>query len=480
MTGKRTQIALAGALLVGVSAPAMAETSTDLQGEVAALRAELAEMRQQQDEQWLTERRAEEIKGLVKDVLSDAETRASLLAEGATAGIDEKGKIFLKSADGAWKANFSGQIQFRYLYNEADRPAGQKEDTEDGFQMRRVKLGVSGHIADPKIYYKLVFATERDVSTSTRSFTDSGGDTGSVRDTTKAAGDVLVEDAYFGYKFDNGMFVQAGISKLPFARQELISSSRQTAVDRSIVTEYFTLDRAEQIQVGYSNDTIKVVVAGSDGADNQFTDPLGTGDQAHSFAVTGRLDWKVMGDWGQMKDELAWAGEDTALFVGVAGHWENNKDNGPGSTGNSEWYAVTVDALLEVDPFSVTGAVFYAEEDNSTTTGTVADLEAMGFYVQGAVNLDDTWAPFIRYNWLEQDPDAPTQDALQAVTVGVNYFFRKHNAKLTADVVYLFEGESLDEVGDINGGELSSGLGLTSKDNDEDEFAVRVQFQLLF
>ncbi len=452
MTGKCAKVALAGALLAGMSVPAMSENMTDVQGEIQALRAELAQVRAQQEESWLTERRAQEIKGLVKEVLADAETRASLLAEGATAGIDDKGKIYLKSADGSWKAEFGGQIQMRYIWNENEGAAGADDESVDGFQMRRVKFSVGGHIADPKLYYKLVLATDRD------------------------SGDVVMEDAFFGYKFDSGLFVQAGVFKLPFARQELVSSASQVAVDRGIVTEYFTLDRAEQVQIGYQGDDFAVAASIHDGADNEWTEF--TGDQAHSFGVTGRVDWKVMGEWDQAKDELAWSkDEGTALFIGAAAQWENNKDNAGAVANADDWYALTIDALLEMNPFSLTAAYFYAEANNPAGVG---DLEAQGFYLQGAVNIDDTWAPFARYEWIEQDPEAGGQDPLTAVTVGVNYFMKKHAAKITADVVYIFEGTSIAEVGDINGGELSDGLGLTGKTNDEDQLAFRLQFQLLF
>ena len=453
MTGKRTGYALCGALLAGLSAPAMAETSqADMAAELAQLKAQVAAMQAQQQDSWLTERRAEEIKGLVKEVLADAETRSSLLAEGAMAGIDDKGKIFLRSADGSWKADFGGQIQMRYIWNENEGAAGADDESVDGFQMRRVKFNVGGHIADPKLYYKLVLATDRD------------------------SGDVVMEDAFFGYKFDGGLYVQAGVFKLPFARQELISSARQVAVDRGLVTEYFTLDRAEQIQVGYKGDVLAAMVSIHDGADNEWTDF--NGDQAHSFGVTGRVDWKVMGEWGQAGDELAWSGDEgTALFIGAAGQWENNKDNAGAVANADTWYALTVDALLEVKPFSVTAAFFFADAQNPAG---VADLEAHGFYLQGAMTIDDTWAPFVRYEWMEQDPEAAGQDPLQAVTFGVNYFFKKHAAKITADVVYIFDGTSLDDVGDINNGELSDGLGLTGKTNDEDQIAFRLQYQLLF
>lgn len=452
MRGKRTGYALCGAMIAGLGVPALAQQSqADMASELAQLKAKVAAMEAKQEANWLDERRSEEIKGLVKEVLADAETRASLLAEGAMAGIDEKGKIFLQSADGAWRMNIGGQIQMRYLWNENEGAGGADDESVDGFQMRRIKLGFDGHISDPKLFYGVVLAGDRD------------------------GGNIGLEDAFLGYKFDNGLQIKGGVFKLPFARQELISSKRQMAVDRGIVTEYFTLDRAEQVQLSYKNDMLAVMGSIHDGADNGFTDF--TSDQAHSFGVTGRVEAKVFGEWGQAKDELAWGGEEPALFIGAAGQWENNKDNAGAVANADDWYALTLDALFEADPFSVTAAYFLAEANNPAG---VADLEAHGFYAQGAVNIDDTWAPFIRYEWLEQDPEGAGQDPLQAVTTGVNYYMKKHNAKVTADVVYIFEGTGLGEVGDLNDGELSSGLGLTSKTNDEDQIALRLQFQLLF
>jgi hypothetical protein len=75
----------------------------ELRSEVSHLRDTVAELRStvqefQAGDDWLTQQRADEIRGLVRDVLADADTRASLLQDGMTAGWD-KG-FFLGSADG--------------------------------------------------------------------------------------------------------------------------------------------------------------------------------------------------------------------------------------------------------------------------------------------------------------------------------------------------------------------------------------------
>ena len=82
----------------------------DLKGEVDSLRAE-------QNTDWLTEQRAEQVRGLVADVLADADTRSSLQGSGTLAGYD-KG-FFIGSADGNWKLKINYQLQVRWAYNDA-------------------------------------------------------------------------------------------------------------------------------------------------------------------------------------------------------------------------------------------------------------------------------------------------------------------------------------------------------------------------
>lgn len=92
-------VLLAGALLTPSLALASESPSGDveeLRAEVSRLRAEVSQVRAQNGETWLNERRAEEVKALVKEVLSDADTRASLLDNNLTAGHNGR-NFFLAS-----------------------------------------------------------------------------------------------------------------------------------------------------------------------------------------------------------------------------------------------------------------------------------------------------------------------------------------------------------------------------------------------
>src|SRR5262245_52609458 len=68
---------------------AMQSEIEHLRNENQQMRGEIDDLHAQNDENWLTESRAEQIRGLVQDVIADADTRASLLQNGMTAGWSE-------------------------------------------------------------------------------------------------------------------------------------------------------------------------------------------------------------------------------------------------------------------------------------------------------------------------------------------------------------------------------------------------------
>ena len=78
---------------------------------VNELREEVAELRNNQEAGWGDEQRAIEIRGLVGDVLTDADARLNLQGSGALSGYN-KGAFFT-SSDGNWKVKMNGQIPFR-------------------------------------------------------------------------------------------------------------------------------------------------------------------------------------------------------------------------------------------------------------------------------------------------------------------------------------------------------------------------------
>jgi hypothetical protein len=144
-----------------------------LQSEVQALRQKtddqekkIEELKSENGEVWLTAQRAQQIRGIVADALSDSSTRTSLRTEGATAGYDQG--FYLQSADGNYRMNIGGQVQTRFAYAYATPSSLTAEErqngagNESGFELRRVRINFFGHVFDPSWTYRVQFASDRD------------------------------------------------------------------------------------------------------------------------------------------------------------------------------------------------------------------------------------------------------------------------------------------------------------------------------
>ncbi|MEM8783746.1 MAG: porin, partial [Planctomycetota bacterium] len=266
MVKRRLTGLVAGSLACGMAGSAIANDEVaQLREELASMRAELAQVKAQTGASWMDEAREAELRAMVEDVIADASTRTAFQDGGLSAGHD--GKFFLEG--GGFRMNVSGQIQVRGVLNTSDDRDGD-EEVLDGIEVRRAKVTLDGNIVDPKIGYFVTFSSD-----------DSDGNT-------------FLEDVGISYKYDSGIVVTAGRFKLPFLREELISSKRQIAVDRGVSTEFFTLNRADLVQVEVPlsviseehGDKAKLFLAYSDGGDSFSTEALDdTVDYAFHLAV---------------------------------------------------------------------------------------------------------------------------------------------------------------------------------------------------
>ncbi|MFZ9880215.1 MAG: hypothetical protein ACO3QC_02285, partial [Phycisphaerales bacterium] len=107
--------------------------------EIAQLKAEIAGLKAAQGEQWLTEQRASEIRGIVTDVLADADTRSSLQGSGAGAGYN--GGFFMSSADGNYSMKINLLEQIRWTFNDQSNA---DDEQASGFENKRTRLTFSG------------------------------------------------------------------------------------------------------------------------------------------------------------------------------------------------------------------------------------------------------------------------------------------------------------------------------------------------
>lgn len=402
----------------------------------------------------------DEVRALVAEMMSDAQTRSSLLQSGATAGHD--GKFFLASPDGNFRLNVSGQMQFRYYASFLDDDTPDVDDLEFGFENRRTKLNFAGHVFDPNLFYEIQGGFDRN------------------------GGAFTLEDAFFGYNWDNGFALRAGQFKAPFMREELVSSKYQLAVDRSVLNEEFNQGRSQGIELSYRADWFSGYFAFTDGfasANTNFqADPA-------DFALTGRVEFLLGGDWKQFRDFTSPRGSEFGVMIGAAAHYEQ----APDVDGNPRaWFLpYTVDISVEGDGWNLFGAFVGQHSDNDLPGAAGVEADNFGFVVQGGVYLTEELELFGRYDMIIPDDDnVGGDDTFNVITAGINYYLHGHAAKFTLDVAYYIDettGSSLGFMGpnssnvDANGGATggNTGIGMLGS-AEEGQFTVRAQFQLLF
>jgi len=396
----------------------------------------------------------DEVRALVSEMLADADTRSSLLQSGSTAGHEKH--FFLASPDGAFKLEIEGQIQFRYIANFREDGNRTRDDFESGFQTRRTKLSFQGEIYD-NFFYKVKGAFSR------------------------KNGNFELEDSFFGYEFDNGMKIKAGQFKLPFLREELTSSSRQLAVDRSLTNEFFNQDFSQGVQLSMSREKWRGSVAFSDGfktRNTEFNDT--TPGKSSDYAFTGRVEFLGSGNWKQFKDFTSPRGsEGVAWMLGAAAHYQDGPSSlVPTMLDGGSLISWTVDASVEGDGWSAYAAVIGRHTDNKfdIAGGGAGSADQYGLVAQGSYYLTDNFEPFVRWDALVPDNGV----VFNALTVGGNYYIHGHAAKFTVDAQWFLDAPANTSFDGASGLGSEKGIGFLGSGGQENEFVLRAQFQLLF
>lgn len=478
MTMIRTAGLLTGAATLSFSGFAVAADIDN--ASVDALRAELNDLRAQndalearvdaQDEEWLNDSRAAEVRGIVQDVLADSQTRTSLQDNSMSAGYKAGKGFFLSNQDGSFTMRIKGQVQVRWVmnYNKQDQvnanrtvggvaaPQDNSPKTNWGFQVRRAKIKFQGNVVDPTWQYQVNGAF------------DSGN------------GGFQFEEVMITKDMENGFSLTFGQFKTPFTREELVSSSEQLAVERSVVNEFFNADRMLGIDAMYKTDNWSAEVAYGNGFGTQiypgeaqrntnvFTSPT-------RWSFAGRFQYKISGDWSDFDSFTSAPGDDQAIMIGVAaiGQQYNNNANqinnlngtntplnsllfatGIGDLNGSTVYGLTADASMKFGGLSIFGALTWMHYDVSgrLDPALVADngfsassVNPWGFVVQAGYSFTEQWEVFGRYGYANSNTadidvtnggvttriNTPAAE-ISLITVGVNYFINS-NVKFTAD-----------------------------------------------
>jgi hypothetical protein len=447
MVHRSTTSALVAAALVAAGGiafaaePAATEpTAQELLEQIKSLQAKVEQLEAKQQ----AAHDDAEVKQTIEQIVADAEKRSALLMQNDAdllAG-HEKGKFFLRSDDGNFLLTPALQLQVRYVANETDNAEPDAEDSNDnGFEIRRAKFGFGGHMFTPKLTYFMRWEASQN------------------------GGDVVLEDAWLKYELEKPWYVRGGQFKDPTFHEELVSSSRQLAVDRSLLNELLAgglTDYIQAISAIYDKGDgtpLRFEVGYTDGAGTVNTNFRDTPTNDTDFGLFGRADFFAAGTRKQYDDFTALNNKEDLLVIGGGALWDQ--------AGSDDRVFHTIDAQWEnASGLSAYGA-FVGQWNNAGE-----DSYDWGVLAQLGYLFKPKWEVFGRYDITFLDDAATfagggTQDRFQEFTVGVNHYIEGHSLKLTLDAVYLPDGAPDNE----------TGIGILAGDGDE--FVFRGQFQLL-
>ncbi len=386
-----------------ISLEEMATRLAELEERNQALQGRVNELEGAEGEAWLSEQRAQEIRGIVTDVLADAETRTSLQSSGMTAGWDDG--FFLQSPDGRFRLNVGGMLQVRYLYSNIrtawTSEQGSQYQYEDrapnrfGWDVPFARLDFSGNVFGPDTTFELSgeFANIRGqyFTGYTPQPIITPGELGD------RAGALSLLDAWIAHEIADGWTVKVGQFKLPFDRGWEVSIANQLTGNRTATAYHFGLGRSQGLELGYEGDDIRWRTAVSEGANDRLfyayrlavTEPKNSPYFANQsdLSVSSRLEWKLAGAWEDFDRMTSPPGEEFGLLAGLGVHWQRNKvylnefttnqtrsgpNNPPFSFPQSannynDWIGITADLSVQLGGASITASGYYHSVDSGAS-----------------------------------------------------------------------------------------------------------------
>ena len=423
----------------GTAAAAGSADVAEMQRQIAALQARVNQMEAAQNRVTAAEADAAIARVGAGESRDEAQAESPFLA-----GWDDGFKLV--SEDGNFELAVGFQFQFRSVTNFTDAGGGDDfEDTQNGFEIRRMKVEAEGTAFDPNFFYRFRLAVNR------------------------SEGTPELEYAYVGYELTPDVSFLVGQFKDDVYQEESTSSSKQLAVDRSLVNELLgggLTDYAQGVQLLYGpkESPLKAAVAYHDGLNTDNTNYTNSGGAAGitpDYGVSSRVVYKAFGDYKAYKDFTALGTKEPLLVFGVGGNYSAGGDDS----------VILHTADVQYEPNGQLGlfAGYYgAYTDSDATDGYNYGVMGQAGYL---LTEGGPWEVFGRYSLTKFDDeggfvDAGDEDTYNEITGGLNYYFEKHAAKVTVDVTYLPDGTP-----------GVSGVGFRA--SDEDEIVIRGQFQLL-
>jgi hypothetical protein len=455
------QIVSAAAVTVLASTWAQAQgPETDLEREIGQLQARVVELQSQEA------RDSAAVAATIDQVLRDAERRTQLLAA-ADSGAGYDNGFYIKTGAFVLKPGIQFQLRNNTDYR-ANTSGGKDDEIENGFEVRRLKLNFAGSAFTKDLTYDFVWIVERE------------------------GGDLLLEQAWVKYMFADLWGFRAGQFKSPGnPHEELVSSKRQVAVERTMANELLGGGLQDFVQAvtliygGYNdNSPVNVEIGLTDGVSSDNSDyvghyPLGpismgptssVGNHAFDFGVAGRAEFRAMGAWKAYQQLGAKDVKEDTLVIGAGFDWNQGGD------GNLIFGNVDV-SFQHTSGLALYGGVLIRHVDDDLSSGSDSFTD-WGLVLQASYLINPAWEAFLRYGGVFFDDEIvlanDEHDDFHEITVGVTHFLGEngsagHRAKVTVDLSWLPHGSP----------KSLSGNGFLGDSGGDDEIVLRGQFQLL-
>lgn len=342
------------------------------------------------------------------------------------------------SADEKFSGSIGALMQLRYTFLDKDDINSPQVDQSE-FRLKRIKMFMNGYAYSKDLTYKLQMALQ------------------------EANSGKFLEETYVNYRLVDEAQVRFGQDKVPFARQEITSSSAKQFVDSSIVTDAFKPGYDTGLMVngkvagGIFNYNLGVYGGvGQDtwrgGNDNSFAarvtvNPLGDMKYGEGDVDNSQKPLLSIGASYFMDTLGKTAGAletNTLSFAGSNG-WLGKGASTFNSTEKVDINTVGVDAAFKWQGFSAQSEYFIGQADGQTSSKT---LRAQGFYAQaGYFIIPEHLEVAARYGYFDPNRDA-TNDHQIETAGAVSYYFAKHNLKLQADYTNIHKQASPNNTDD--------------------------------
>jgi len=345
----------------------------------------------------------------------------------------------LSTADGNYKLQIQSRFQFRYAYPFDTDPVTfsdfQDEKTQT-FKINRARLKVGGNVFQPwiKYYWEYDFP-----GTNLLDFR-------------------LMLEKFKFLKFKVGQW------KIHYNRERIISSGKQQTVERSILTRPFTIDRQQGISF-YGRLKGKGIID----FNYWFSVLTGTGrgstsnDDQHLMFMS-RLQWNCFGRG------LSFTSSDTKYhkqptgLIAIAGVTNRSPYTrfSTGGGGQLEGFESGDPGQYRVNQFLIETAFmfkglswqqeFHWKEINDKVNTETTIL--IGNYVQLGYFFHYLWNSFpkpleVAFRFAVYNPDINIEgDQRREYSFDINWFFKDHLNKLTAEISYLDLQRSVNDVVD--------------------------------